>query len=209
MKEFSYLAVEGAIGVGKTRFARLLAQRLDARLILDEPEQNPFLFDFYQDPKRFGFQTQIFFLLSRFKKQQELFSRDLFEKRVITDFFFGKDKIFASVNLEEKELSLYEKIWGIFDKEIPKPDLVIYLQASTPILLKRIQKEKSEYPLNPDYVGILNEAYNHFFFHFSETPLLVVNTDQIDLSGDLYFLDQIIPQIEEPFEGSRFYMPTR
>ncbi len=209
MAEINYVAVEGAIGAGKTSLAELLAQKMDARLILEETEQNPFLPDFYKDKRRYAFQIQLFFLLSRHKQQQELFAIDLFHKKVISDYFFDKDRIFASVNLDEREFHLYEKLLSILEKDIPKPDLVIYLQTSSEVLLERIKERGRSFERNMDldYIGALNEAYNYYFFHYSKSPLLVVNTDRIDFVHNQKDLADLLALLDTPLSGTKYYVP--
>jgi deoxyguanosine kinase len=209
MAEINYVAIEGAIGAGKTSLAELLAQKMDARLILEETEQNPFLPDFYKDKRRYAFQIQLFFLLSRHKQQQELFAIDLFHKKVISDYFFDKDRIFASVNLDEREFHLYEKLLSILEKDIPKPDLVIYLQTSSEVLLERIKERGRSFERNMDldYIGALNEAYNYYFFHYSKSPLLVVNTDRIDFVHNQKDLADLLALLDTPLSGTKYYVP--
>ncbi len=209
MAEINYVAIEGAIGAGKTSLAELLAQKMDARLILEETEQNPFLPDFYKDKRRYAFQIQLFFLLSRHKQQQELFAIDLFHKKVVSDYFFDKDRIFASVNLDEREFHLYEKLLCILEKDIPKPDLVIYLQTSSEVLLERIKERGRSFERNMDldYIRALNEAYNYYFFHYSKSPLLVVNTDRIDFVHNQKDLADLLALLDTPLSGTRYYVP--
>lgn len=209
MAEINYVAVEGAIGAGKTSLAELLAQKTDARLILEETEQNPFLPDFYKDKRRYAFQIQLFFLLSRHKQQQELFAIDLFHKKVVSDYFFDKDRIFASVNLDEREFHLYEKLLSILEKDIPKPDLVIYLQTSSEVLLERIKERGRSFERNMDldYIRALNEAYNYYFFHYSKSPLLVVNTDRIDFVHNQKDLADLLALLDTPLSGTKYYVP--
>lgn len=209
MAEINYVAIEGAIGAGKTSLAELLAQKMDARLILEETEQNPFLPDFYKDKRRYAFQIQLFFLLSRHKQQQELFAIDLFHKKVVSDYFFDKDRIFASVNLDEREFHLYEKLLSILEKDIPKPDLVIYLQTSSEVLLERIKERGRSFERNIDldYIRALNEAYNYYFFHYSKSPLLVVNTDRIDFVHNQKDLADLLALLDTPLSGTRYYVP--
>jgi deoxyadenosine/deoxycytidine kinase len=209
MTEINYIAIEGSIGAGKTSLAKMLTEKMDARLILEETEENPFLPDFYKDKRRFAFQIQLFFLLSRHKQQQELFARDLFHKKVISDYFFDRDRIFASVNLDEREFYLYEKLLSILEKDVPKPDLVIYLQTSSEVLLRRI-KERERYfekGIDLEYIKALNEAYNHYFFHYNKTPLLVVNTDRIDLVHNEKDLADLLALLDAPLSGTRYYVP--
>ena len=209
MQKNSYIAVEGAIGVGKTSLVKLLAEKTDARLVLEQVENNPFLQDFYKDRARYAFPAQIFFLLARFGQQQEMRTTDLFYKKVICDYIFAKDKIFASINLKERELYLYDRILSLLEKDVSKPDLVIYLQASTETLMRRIRKRGREYERNMDYQYLqqLNESYNNFFFHYIQTPLLVVNTDRIDFVKNPKHLEDLARKIEEPHIGTEYYVP--
>lgn len=209
MGEINYINVEGSIGAGKTSLAKILAERLDARLILEETEENPFLPDFYKDTRRYAFQTQLFFLLSRHKQQQDLFATDLFHKKLVSDYFFDKDRIFASVTLDERELYLYEKLASVLEKDVPKPDLVVYLQASSEVLLNRIRERNRSYekPIDLDYIRALNEAYNHYFFHYTRTPLLVVNTDRIDFVNNEKDLKDLLNLLATPISGTKYYVP--
>ncbi len=210
MAELNYIVIEGAIGAGKTSLAQLLAERFGASLVLEEVEKNPFLMDFYKDRKRFAFQTQVYFLLSRFKQQQELLERDLFRSRVISDYLFWKDRIFASITLSERELYLYEKILPILEKDISKPDLVIYLQTAPELLLKRIKEKGRDFEksLDSEYISHLVESYNHFFFHYNSSPLLVVKNDNLDLQRKPGQLEDLINIIKEQKEGTRYYVPA-
>jgi len=206
----NYIAVEGVIGAGKTSFARMLADRLEAELIAEEVFENPFLVDFYRQRKRYAFSCQLFFLLSRFQQQQQLMVRDLFAQRIVADYLFAKDAIFASVNLSERELALYEKIAPILSKDVPRPDLAIYLQASTPVLLQRIRKRNYSFErvIGPDYIEVLNKAYDYYFFNYTETPLLVVKTDEIDFVENPEHFDDLIGQIAKPVSGKKYYVPA-
>lgn len=205
-----YLAVEGVIGVGKTSFARMLAEELGAEMMAEEVFENPFLVDFYKNKKRYALQCQLNFLISRYQQQQQLVKRDLFAQKIISDYLFAKDAIFASVNLSEPELLLYEKIAAVLSSEIPKPDLVIYLQASTPTLLERIRKRDLgfEKPIDFDYLELLNKAYDYFFFNYSDTPLLVVKTDNIDFVNNPEHFTDLVSQIKKPINGKKYYSPA-
>ncbi len=205
-----YIAVEGVIGVGKTTFAKSLAEEIDATLELDEGYDNPFLSDFYQNRERHAFTTQLFFLLSRFQRQQSLRTHDLFADHIVSDYIFARDSLFASVTLSDRELTLYEKIMPILERDIPKPDLVIYLQASTEVLLDRIRLRniKAERSISKDYINKLCEAYNQFFFHYTDTPLLVVKTDNIDFVNEPAHLEDIVNQLKRPIHGKRYYSPS-
>lgn len=205
-----YIAVEGVIGVGKTSLARLLAGRLDAGLLLEEASENPFLADFYKNRRRFAFSTQIFFLMSRYRQQQQLLERDLFVERVISDYMFEKDMLFASVTLSDRELELYKKLSSVLKPDIPRPDLVIYLQASTPVIMKRIRKRQKaiEKPIDNDYINALNDAYDSFFFDYREAPLLVVKTDEIDFVDNEKHLTDLVEQIKRPQPHTMYYSPA-
>jgi deoxyadenosine/deoxycytidine kinase len=210
MSDLSYIAVEGVIGVGKTTLARMLASRLDAELVLEAADENPFLPQFYKDPRRFAFQTQVFFLLSRYQQLGQLAARDLFAERIVCDYLFEKDGLFASVNLREAELLLYEKISPLLSERLPRPELVIYLQAHTDVLLDRIRKRRvaHERLIHKDYLEALNAAYNHFFFHYDATPLLVVKTDEIDFVNRPEHFEDLLKQIERPLSGKEYYVPA-
>jgi deoxyguanosine kinase len=210
MCEHNYIAVEGVIGVGKTSFAGMLAERLEAELLNEEVLENPFLSDFYKNRRRYAFSCQLYFLLSRYQQQQQLMTRDLFAQRIVADYLFAKDTIFASVNLSERELTLYNKIAPILARDISRPDLVIYLQASTPILLKRIRQRSLSFEKTIDfeYIEMLNKAYDYFFFDYVDTPLLVVRTDDIDFVNNPEHFDDLIDQISKPISGKKYYAPA-
>jgi len=204
-----YIVVEGVIGVGKTSLVKLLATRNDARVNLEVVEENPFLGRFYQNRAAYAFQTQIFFLLSRFRQQQQLTQPELFQRLVVSDYLFAKDRIFANLNLSDDELTLYNQLAGILEDRILKPDLVVYLQASTDLLMARIDQRGRAYELGMDreYIDSLNRAYNFFFHHYQDTPLLVVGADQLDYVGVPDDLNLLIDQLSEPFTGTRYFAP--
>jgi deoxyadenosine/deoxycytidine kinase len=207
MAEPGYIAVEGVIGVGKTTLASCLAERLGAQLQAEEVEENPFLSSFYEDMRGYAFQTQIFFLLSRYRQQQELAQASLFAQRVVSDYMFAKDRIFAYVNLNDDELQLYERLVRILEKELVKPDVVVYLQASTGVLMDRIRKRGRPFEQNitENYLETLGQAYNYFFFHYSETPLVIVNTDSLDLSRSEADLERLIEVMNTHDRGTIYY----
>jgi deoxyguanosine kinase len=180
--ELRYIAIEGVIGSGKSSLAQMLSTKLGSNLILEQFEENPFLEKFYNDRNRFAFQTQMFFLINRFKQQQQLNQQELFSKYIVSDYIFEKDKIFAYLNLSGEELKLYESIFPLLERDIPKPDLVIFLQSSLDRLMNniRLRGRKFERNLTRAYLAELSEAYNNFFFKYNNTPLLIVNTSDID-----------------------------
>jgi deoxyguanosine kinase len=204
-----YICIEGVIGAGKTSLAKMLGKRLQAQVIYEKPEENPFLEDFYRDPQRYAFQVQIFFLLSRYRQQQERFQRDLFYEATISDYLFAKDRIFAHLNLEDRELFLYDKVASLLEKEVPKPDLVVYLQSSFERLMANIKKRGRSYEKNmsEEYIRSLNEAYNRFFFHYTQTPLLVINSSIIDFVENKDDFEELVKQILRPHSGIEFFSP--
>jgi deoxyguanosine kinase len=204
-----YIVTEGPLGVGKTSLTTLLAGELGARLVLERAEDNPFLSDFYKDSARYRFQTQMFFLLNRYSQQEEMVQPDLFTRITISDYLFAKDRIFAYLTLNDHELALYEQIYKMLEPKIVRPDLVIFLQADTDTLVKRIKLRGRpfEKDINHDYIATVNEAYNHFFFRYAETPLLVVNTSDIDFVQRREDLDDLLKQVLGMKQGTQYYVP--
>jgi len=204
-----YIAVEGVIGVGKTSLAKLLAERLDAKLILEEPEANPFLEDFYRDPRRYAFQTQIYFLVSRYKELKEKTQPDLFHEGLVCDYLFQKDRIFANINLNDRELQLYDQVAPLLERDLAGPDLVVYLQANPEVLLERIDQRGRAYErlMDPKYIATLVEAYNYFFFHYREAPVLVVNTNKMNFVHRRDDLEELVSKIESHQEGIAYVSP--
>jgi deoxyadenosine/deoxycytidine kinase len=205
-----YIVIEGVIGAGKTTLARLLTERFDAQLVLEEFEENPFLPRFYDDPKRWGFQTQLAFLASRFRQQKSLLERSLFHQVVISDYTFDKDRIFAHVNLEGDELQLYESLYTLMEQATLTPDLIVYLQSTKERLLQNIAKRNRSYERNidPDYIGTLNDAYNYYFFRYTKSPLLIVNAAEIDFVANPDELEELIRQIATTtYPGTTYYNP--
>ena len=204
-----FIAVEGAIGAGKTSLVSLLEKQYGARVILEENDSNPFISKFYEDQETYSFQTQIFFLLSRYNQYMELAQRDLFNSVVVIDYLFQRDKIFAQLNLEDHEYRLYEQIFNLIGPKAPKPDLVIFLQASTDVLMERVAKRGRDYEafMDPDYLDSVNKAFNNFFFYYSETPLLVINTNDIDFVEKKCDLDELIKKINSHKIGREYYNP--
>ena len=210
MRNLYYTAIEGPIGVGKTSLAELLSKELGARLVLEDFEDNPFLPDFYNDPERFGFQTQLFFLLQRYRQQQDLRQVDMFQKLLITDYMFVKDRLFASLNLGDKEMHLYDTVASLLERNIIKPDLVIYLQADTDVLMKNIEKRGRSMERNVtwEYIDALNQVYTEYFFRYQDTPLVIINTNNIDFVENENDLKEMIDYIRQPVSGTKFFNPV-
>ena len=211
MKIPYHIAIEGTIGVGKTSLAGILGDRLEAKLILEEFEENPFLVEFYKDSDRFAFQTQLFFLLSRYRQQQQLQQTDLFTKTLISDYMFVKDRLFAALNLDDKEMSLYNAVARILEKNVASPDMVIFLQSDTDRLMQNIKLRGREYEKLIDwkYIDALNQMYNEYFFRYDDSPLLIINTNDIDFVNNKDDLEEIIEFIRTPGEGTRYYNPIK
>jgi len=206
-----HLAIEGVIGVGKTSLCSLLAPALNARLVLEQAEENPFLSKFYEERRTYAFQTQLWFLVQRYRQLSEAFvQQDLFHPVTMADYSFAKDRIFASVNLDDDELALYDTVARALSRDIPRPDLIVFLQASTDVLLKRISKRGRSYESRMDrrYLEALIEAYNHFFFHYTESPVLVINTSDIDFVDRPGDLDVLLEQIVRVKPGVNFFHPV-
>jgi deoxyadenosine/deoxycytidine kinase len=210
MHHHKHIAIEGPIGVGKTSLAEILAKKLNARLILEGAEENPFISSFYKDVKKYAFQTQMFFLLSRFRQQQEAAQNDLFQQVTVSDYVFAKDRIFANLTLDDNELKLYEQMHSLLRGRILKPDFVIYLQASTDVLMRRIamRGRKFESPITSEYLSEINQAYNYYFFHYNETPLMVVNTSEIDFVHRDADLDDLLAHMGRVTTGTVYYQPV-
>lgn len=209
MSENRYIVIEGVIGAGKTSLARMLSERLSAKLVLEEVEENPFLKDFYRDRARFGFQTQMHFLFSRYQQQRDMKQTDLFSDKMISDYLFQKDRIFASLNLVDREMALYDRLMAWLELDVVKPDVAVYLQAHPDTLLERISKRARPYEkdMDRDYIRQLNEAYNHFFFHYTETPLLVVDTNAIDFVNQPDDYEDLVKRILSHRQGTVYYRP--
>ena len=208
---FQYIAIEGPIGAGKTALANRLAARLDAATVLEERD-NPFLADFYAGRPGAALQTQLFYLLNRHRQQMSLRQANLFAQTTIADYLFDKDKIFAYLNLDDNELFIYQRLYDLLARDVPSPDLVVYLQAPTDVLARRLKErskdQEAEAPQpDPSYLRELNEAYQHFFFHYSATPLLVVETSQLDFATSDAAVEDLLRQIRSLNRGTRYYVP--
>ena len=210
MAEPKYICIEGDICVGKTSLTRMLGEYLNAQVVYEQPEENPFLQDFYRDPRLYAFQTQLFFLLSRYRQQQESFQTDLFFEYTVSDYLFAKDRIFAHLNLEDRELFLYDRVASLLEKDILKPDLVVYLQSTPERLMSNIRNRGRTYEkhMSEEYIRSLNEAYNRFFFHYNETPLLVINSTVIDFVHNKEDFDDLVRQIMRSHSGIEYYSPA-
>ena len=205
---FRHIALEGPIGVGKTSLVQILAERFEGVMVLEDIS-NPFLPAFYEEKPGAAFQVQVYFLLSRFQQQREIRQMNLFQNLVLADYTFPKDRIFAYLNLGDDDLKVYEKLYPVLEQEVAKPDLVIYMQASVPMLMERIAQRGRDYETDiaPEYLERLSEAYSYFFFHYRETPLLVVNTDDIDFVNNPADLDALVQQIVRCRRGTQVYVP--
>jgi len=210
MRNLYYVAIEGPIAVGKTSLAKLLSERLGARLILEGFGENPFLSDFYEEPERYAFQTQLFFLLQRYQQQQELRQVDMFHNLLIADYMFVKDRLFASLNLDEKEMTLYDTVANLLEKNVINPDLVIYLQADTDTLMRNIARRgrDMEKNISEEYIDALNQLYTEYFFRYQNTPLVIINTNDIDFVHNQEDLDEVINYIRQPVTGTKFFNPV-
>jgi len=209
MSNTKYLVVEGPIGVGKSSLAKILANEFQARSVFERVEDNPFLPKFYRSRETYAFQNQTFFLLNRYRQQVELSQQDLFAQNVVSDYLFAKDKIFATLTLSNDELNLYQQIYALLNARVPKPDLVIYLQARPEVLYKRVKKRDKKYErsITFEYLAEVAQAYNQFFFHYDETPLLAVNTSEIDFVESSKDLADLIKEINNMGSGTQHFIP--
>ena len=203
-----HVAIDGPIGVGKTSLVELLSKRFHGTQILEDVD-NPFLAEFYKKKKGSAFQTQLFFLLSRYQQQREIAQIDLFTTLVLADYHFPKDKIFACLNLDDSELLIYDRLYTLLAESVPKPDLVIYLQGSIETCMRRIKRRSRsiEKGITPEYLAQLIEAYNYYFYHYEETPLLVVDCNEIDFVNRPADFDDLVAQIQRARRGVQYYVP--
>ena len=204
-----HVAVEGPIGVGKTTVVDRLAERLEARKALEDWSTNPFLGAFYDGRAGAAFQTELFFLLSRYRQQLELVQRQLFTQTTLVDYVFEKSRLFAYLNLDDSELLIYEKLYSLLAESAPRPDLVVYLQAPTEVLMRRVKARgrPEESQLSEEYLSEVNRAYNHYFFHYTATPLLVVNTEGVDFARSEQDITDLLKQIRAMGKGTQYYVP--
>jgi deoxyadenosine/deoxycytidine kinase len=206
---FHYIAIEGPIGAGKTTVVDKLAERLDANKVLEDGTTNPFLRAFYDGKPGVAFQAELFFLLSRYRQQQEMTQRQLFAQATLSDYVFEKSRLFAYLNLDDSELLIFDKLFSLLSESVPKPDLVVYLQAPTEVLMKRVRaRERPEdASCSEEYLAEVNRAYNHYFFHYSATPLLVVNTTDVDFARNPEDTDDLLKQVRGMGKGTQYYVP--
>ena len=210
MDDGRYIVIEGPIGAGKSSLARILADRTGKRLVVEADEENPFLDRFYQDERKHAFQTQLFYLLSRYQQQVNLTQGELFRRGIVSDYLFAKDRIFAALTLDEQEFRLYDRVYSLLVSQVPRPDLVVYLQARPEVLLERVRKRgrSAETRIRSGYLEEVGQAFNQFFFHYNETPLLVVNTSDIDFVSVEEDREQLLREIERTKTGIHHYYPA-
>lgn len=211
-KEIKYIAVEGVIGAGKTSLAKKLAERLNAQLILEEFDDNPFLKNFYEDPVKFGFYAQMYFILKRYKQLQELTQETLFHEYTVADYIFEKDRIFAYLNLNDEDLKVYELLANHIQKNIVVPDLIIYLQSTPERLYANIKHRDrdEERPMTQEYLEKLNEAYNYFFFRYKSSKVMIVNSTEIDFVNNNDDFENLIAEILKPAHSNmEYYDPVQ
>jgi deoxyguanosine kinase len=206
-----YIAIEGPIGVGKTSLAQALGLRLGARIVLEDTDSNPFIARFYQDPEKYAFPVQLYFLLTRYNQQRQLAQQDLFAQATVTDYLLAKDRIFAGLNLDPDELVLYEGVYRLLDGQLAKPDLVVYLRARVEVLAERLRKRNRTFErhISVEYLERVSAAYRDFFFYYDETPLLVVDSTEIDFVADPGDLEDLLREIDRTGAGSHYYVPRK
>jgi len=205
---FHYLAVDGPIGVGKTTLVEMLARRYEGVKILEDVE-NPFLDDFYRDRPGAAFQTELYFLLSRYKQQQDIAQRELFDRLLVADYTFQKNRIFAYLNLSDDELMLFDKLYALLEPQIAVPDLVIYLVADVETCMGRIRRRQRnvERSISQEYVAELIDAYNHYYHYYSRSPLLVVDTRYLNFPDRQEDFDELLHRLAKPIKGTEYFQP--
>jgi deoxyguanosine kinase len=206
-----YIAIEGPIGVGKTSLAQALGLRIGARIVLEDTDSNPFIARFYQDPEKYAFPVQLYFLLTRYNQQRQLAQQDLFAQATVTDYLLAKDRIFARLNLDPDELVLYEGVYRLLDGQLARPDLVVYIRARVEVLAERLRKRNRTFErhISMEYLESVSAAYRDFFFYYDETPLLVVDSSEIDFVEDPGDLEDLLREIDRTVTGSHYYVPRK
>jgi deoxyguanosine kinase len=206
-----YIAIEGPIGVGKTSLAQALGLRIGARIVLEDTDSNPFIARFYQDAEKYAFPVQLYFLLTRYNQQRQLAQQDLFAQATVSDYLLAKDRIFAQPNLDPDELVLYEGVYRLLDGQLAKPDLVVYLRARVGVLAERLRKRNRSFErhISMEYLERVSAAYRDFFFYYDETPLLVVDSSEIDFVADPGDLEDLVREIDRTSTGSHYYVPRK
>jgi len=205
---FNYLAIDGPIGVGKTTLVEKLVRRFEAVKVLEDVG-NPFLSDFYDDRPGAAFQTELYFLLSRYKQQQDVVQRSLFDKLVVSDYTFPKNRIFAYLNLSDDELMIFDKLFTLLEPQVPVPDLALYLVSDVDTCQRRIRKRSRDYERNmaDEYLAELIDAYNHYYHYYNNSPLLVVDTRQLDFVANDDDFEELVRQLMKPTKGTQYYVP--
>ena len=206
-----YIAIEGPIGVGKTSLAQALGLRIGARIVLEDTDSNPFIARFYQDAEKYAFPVQLYFLLTRYNQQRQLAQQDLFAQATVSDYLLAKDRIFAQLNLDPDELVLYEGVYRLLDGQLAKPDLVVYLRARVEVLAERLRKRNRSFErhISLEYLDSVSAAYRDFFFYYDETPLLVVDSSEIDFVADPADLEDLLREIDRTSSGSHYFVPRK
>jgi deoxyguanosine kinase len=206
-----YIAIEGPIGVGKTSLAQALGLRIGARIVLEDTDSNPFIARFYQDPEKYAFPVQLYFLLTRYNQQRQLAQQDLFAQATVSDYLLAKDRIFARLNLDPDELVLYEGVYRLLDGQLARPDLVVYIRARVEVLAERLRKRNRTFErhISMEYLESVSAAYRDFFFYYDETPLLVVDSSEIDFVDDPGDLEDLLREIDRTVTGSHYYVPRK
>ena len=206
-----YIAIEGPIGVGKTSLAQALGLKIGARIVLEDTDSNPFIARFYQDPEKYAFPVQLYFLLTRYNQQRQLAQQDLFAQATVTDYLLAKDRIFARLNLDPDELVLYEGVYRLLDGQFARPDLVVYIRARVEVLAERLRKRNRTFErhISMEYLESVSAAYRDFFFYYDETPLLVVDSSEIDFVDDPDDLEDLLREIDRTVMGSHYYVPRK